>query len=351
MRVCLLGYHENFFWAGSATLKVQKNVHKYLNLNSVDADLYLCSESKNHFSVLFESLKFIERTEGKVISGGVIPFIMYLIKSRYDVMHMIVTRNYMVIVALMNLLLRKKQFVTFHDTLIFPDLPKFDFSTMKSFLVKWILTMTSNAVLLFNQNDIECFKSKFPRKKTVLIKNGVEQKYFEGTNLISNRKNILYAGGINKSYKGFEFLVNALKKTKSQVELLICGFGEVKNLSQNNLGELSPEQFKNTLLEVKILVIPSAYDSFNISALEAMACGTPVIISNRCGLSKYLIDGSGCFIVNYGNETMLAQRIDELILDFKLYIKMSNEARAIAQKFLWSKVILDYKDIYLATAA
>lgn len=351
MKVCLLGYQENFFWTGSATLKVQKNVHKWLNQASVDADLFVCSESKNVFSVLFDSLNLTNTPEGKIISGGVIPFLMYLKRNKYDVTHMIVIRNYMVIVALLSKVLRLKLCVTFHDTLNFPILRKFNFITIKSFFVNWILTKTSQLIFLFNESDVKVFKLKFENKKAAIVKNGVEEKYFKTVNPISSRQNILFAGGINKTYKGFNFLTNALKKMKSKSELLICGYGEIENIKQNNLGQLSPEQFKSTLEKVLALIIPSEYDSFNISGLEAMACGTPIIISNRCGLSRYLTNGEGCFIVEFDDDTTLAQRIDELLQDKSLWNKISREARVVAHNFLWSKVISDYKKNYFTITA
>jgi glycosyltransferase involved in cell wall biosynthesis len=349
MKVCLLGYHEKFFWPGSATLKVQRNVHKYLNLNSIETDLFVCAESKNSFSVLFDSLKICNTNNGRIISGGVIPFLRHLALERYDIIHLILTRNYMVIVTLFSFLYKSKILVTFHDTLIFPSAPKLNLKEIKLFIVKWMLFKTSNILFIYNENDLKIFSEKYPKKKVVLIKNGVEEIFFDSKNDGMNKSIILFSGGRKNSYKGYEFLINALKKTHHKFQLLTCGYGDDPNSIENSLGELSLEKFRKILTEIGVLVIPSSYDSFNITALESMASGTPVIMTTRCGVSKYIKNGEGCFIINYGDEESFAQKIDSLIHDTILWDNMSQVARIIALKFLWSAVILDYKIYYLST--
>lgn len=346
MKVCLLGYDERFYWPGSATLKIQRNVHKYLNLNAIKADLFISSESKNYISVLFEPLKFKTNLSGTVISGGVIPFLLYLRKARYDIIHAIVTRSYMVLVTVFSAAFGVKTCTTFHDNLIFPNLPQYNFHTLKLFFIKWILSKTSNMLWLYNQDDAKIFNSKYPHKKVFLIRNGIEDIFFELINEGKNRVRFLFAGGTKEEYKGYDFLMNALRKGNIDLQLLICGAGEVQNLNKNNLGELSPDQFRRILPEILTLVIPSRYDSFNITALESMASGTPVIITNRCGVTKYLQDGSGCFIINYGDEESLVKKIEVLFNDIDSWHKMSADARITAKNFVWNSVIQDYINLY-----
>ncbi|OGU36136.1 MAG: hypothetical protein A2315_02915 [Ignavibacteria bacterium RIFOXYB2_FULL_35_12] len=346
MKICLLGYHEKYFWTGSATLKVQKNVHRHLNLRSIKTDLFVSSGKKNLISVLFDPLKLELSSEGRILSGGVIPFLWHLYKENYDIIHMILTRNYMVIVALFTSIMGFKNFVTFHDNLIFPELPNIDIKNLKLFITKWVLFNTSNGVFIYNGSDLKKFGIKYPDKQIFVIKNGVEEFFFDSRNNGSNRVNILFSGGRNKPHKGYQFLLNSLNKTKENYRLVICGEGEVQALSESNLGELTPKQFREILKDIVALIIPSGYEAFSITALEAMACSTPIIISNKCGLIKYLNDGKGCFIVNYGDEEGLAQRIDLLIRDTFLWQKMSTEARDIAKHFVWSRIIEDYEKHY-----
>lgn len=340
MKVCLLGYNEKFYWEGSATLKVQRNVHKYLNLTKVDCTLFTCSEDQKFFSVLFEPLTFKKSDDGKVISGGVVPFLNHLLKEKYDVIHMIVHRNYMVFILLFRFLLKAKFVLTVHDTLDFQLVNLDSFRQKKSYFVKRLLVRFSDLILIYNLIDLELLKRKYPKKNFSLIKNGVEPTSLNNDG--KNRAIVLFAGGKDNSYKGLNFLISSLNKTSSKPQLIKCGYGRRKNYSQNDLGELSPKEFFNMLIKVGVLIVPSNYDSFSITALEAMAVGTPVILTNNCGVSKHLSDGEGCFIVKYGDEESLSKKIDLLVSDSVVWNDLSTKAKTTAKNFLWSKIIQDY---------
>lgn len=80
--------------------------------------------------------------------------------------------------------------------------------------------------------------------------------------------------------------------------------------------------------------------------LEAMACGVPLIITEECGLSSYLENGNGCFVVPYGDVTLLTSCISTLLSNEQLREKMGKEAMTIAQRFSWESVLIDYSKLY-----
>lgn len=346
MKVCLLGYNEKFYWEGSATLKVQRNVHKYLNLAEVDCSLFTCSENQKFFSILFEPLTFKKSDHGRVISGGVVPFLNHLLKEKYDLLHMIVNRNYMVFILLFRFLFKAKFVLTVHDTLDFQLLNLDSFNQKKSYFVKRLLVRFSDLILIYNLIDLELLKRKYPKKNFSLIKNGVESELTNLNNDGKNRSIVLFAGGKDNSYKGLNFLISSLNKTNTKPRLIKCGYARRKNYSQNDFGELAPKEFFNMLIKVSILIVPSKYDSFSITALEAMSVGTPVILTENCGVSKYLSNGEGCFIVKYGDEESLSEKIDLLVSDSVVWNDLSTKAKITAMNFLWSKIIKDYVNQY-----
>ena len=61
------------------------------------------------------------------------------------------------------------------------------------------------------------------------------------------------------------------------------------------------------------MVVPSHYESFGIVALEAMACGTPVVASQVGGLAFLVQDGVTGFTVPVDEPQALAERLTELI--------------------------------------
>lgn len=350
MKVCLLGYPEKYFWRGSSTLNVQNSIHKYLNLTNVECDLFVNSKSKKLYSVLFDSIEYDQTKNGKIITGGLIPFLRFLINEKYNIIHLVVTRNYMAIIALLSFLYKAKLIATFHDTIVFPNLPKLNSREIKLFITKWIICKTSSSLLVYHCDDRTVIKNKYPTVKVEIVKNGIDENLLYIQNAGENIRRVFYSGGKDKPFKGFDFLLAGFRKLDSKVNLLVCGEGEKKCSDESNLGELSHEQFLQQLIDAGVLVVPSMYDSFSITVLEALAVGTPVILTDNCGVSKYLTDGNGCFIVKYGDVDTLAQRIELLTEDITVWKRMSSEAKIVAKEFVWSNIISDYVMLYSSMA-
>jgi glycosyltransferase involved in cell wall biosynthesis len=95
-------------------------------------------------------------------------------------------------------------------------------------------------------------------------------------------------------------------------------FGRVPN-------SLVPEAFRS----MDLAVFPSVEDSesFGVAALEAQACGVPVIASNVGGLPETVVDGETGVIVEPGNPVALAETIRELIGDRPRRMRMAQLAR------------------------
>ena len=77
----------------------------------------------------------------------------------------------------------------------------------------------------------------------------------------------------------------------------------------------------------EVLVMPSHYESFGMVALEAMACGTPVIASDVGGLGFLVQDGETGYTVPDGEPDKLCEKLTLLLGDFNLREKMG--ARAV----------------------
>jgi N-acetyl-alpha-D-glucosaminyl L-malate synthase BshA len=75
-----------------------------------------------------------------------------------------------------------------------------------------------------------------------------------------------------------------------------------------------------------IFIIPSGNESFGLSALEAMACGVPVISSDVGGLSEVNVDGETGYIVKVKDVDALAEKMIVLFTDKNLHSKMSKAA-------------------------
>ncbi len=88
----------------------------------------------------------------------------------------------------------------------------------------------------------------------------------------------------------------------------------------------------------EVCVVPSHYESFGMVALEAMACGTPVIASRVGGLTFTVKDGSTGFLVPDDDPRPLAGRLSLLLTDESLRRTMGHQATQLAKRYGWSIV-------------
>ena len=88
----------------------------------------------------------------------------------------------------------------------------------------------------------------------------------------------------------------------------------------------------------EVVVMPSHYESFGMVALEAMACGTPVIASQVGGLAYLVQEGETGFFVPAQDPKALAERLRLMFVNHDLRAKMGNQAVAYAQKYRWEMI-------------
>ena len=153
------------------------------------------------------------------------------------------------------------------------------------------LKLNRPALVIPNGIDLTSYKT-LPNKS--LFKN----KY----NILSNQKYILFLGRISKK-KGLDILITAfedLVKVDSDLLLVIAGpdtedykkeldyLLEIRGLTNKVLftGLLSGGDKHSAIVDSEMLVLPSYSENFGMVVIEAMACGTPVVISNKVGIAK-----------------------------------------------------------------
>jgi glycosyltransferase involved in cell wall biosynthesis len=83
------------------------------------------------------------------------------------------------------------------------------------------------------------------------------------------------------------------------------------------------------------LVFPSLYEGFGLPAIEAMACGTPVITSNTTSLPE--ISGQAALLVNPESVDEIAAVISTLVSDSVLQERLRAEGYLQAKKFTWER--------------
>jgi len=83
------------------------------------------------------------------------------------------------------------------------------------------------------------------------------------------------------------------------------------------------------------VVVPSHYESFGLVALEAMACGRPVVASETGGLAFLVRDNETGFHVPAGDAPALADRLRRLVEDEVLRTRLGRQAAEYARSYSW----------------
>ncbi|MEJ5315271.1 MAG: glycosyltransferase [Anaerolinea sp.] len=95
-----------------------------------------------------------------------------------------------------------------------------------------------------------------------------------------------------------------------------------------------------------VLVMPSHYESFGMVALEAMACGTPVVASQVGGLAFLVQDGLTGYVVPDGDPQALSDRLRLLLVDGELRQRMGLQAAAYARQYAWENIVERLLGVY-----
>ncbi len=104
------------------------------------------------------------------------------------------------------------------------------------------------------------------------------------------------------------------------------------------LGKKSQDSLPYYYSAAEAVVVPSQYESFGMVALEAMACGTPVVASQIGGLAYLVQDGVTGYTVPVDEPAELAVRLTTLLQDASLREQLGQRAVQVAQDYAWDKI-------------
>jgi N-acetyl-alpha-D-glucosaminyl L-malate synthase BshA len=96
-----------------------------------------------------------------------------------------------------------------------------------------------------------------------------------------------------------------------------------------------------------IFLLTSEMESFGLGALEAMACGVPVVATKTGGLPEVVKEGESGFLVEFGNIEKYAQCCITLLKDRQLNYQFGKEGARIAkERFSIEKIVAQYEHLY-----
>jgi glycosyltransferase involved in cell wall biosynthesis len=280
---------------------------------------------------------------------------IWKIVGDYDLVHITAVWNFPVLAGALISIIKKKPYIISPRGVLHQEA-----LTSKSGLVKKLYFnlfakhYLQKAAAIHYTSQIEKEKSEqiLKHKNSFVIPNGIDISSIalsgKGTAPVTDKKYLLILGRIDR-IKGIDILIpafaNIVKKFNDLI-LVIAGderspyaqevrkMVEEKKISNNILftGQVTGDDkwvlYKNALM----FVLPSYSENFGMSVVEAMACGCPVVISDKVGIYKEIADNNAGIIVKTDVESV-EEGIFKLLNDEKLRETISHNGKAMVEKF------------------
>jgi glycosyltransferase involved in cell wall biosynthesis len=216
----------------------------------------------------------------------------------------------------------------------------------------------------------ELVRGSIPREKIVLRRNGVEAPrqfparggFRAGRKIPTDAKVVLFLGRLSKK-KSPDLLLEAFAKLPGQINgssvyLVIVGpdeGGMKRHLAQKAeqsgvghrvqiCGPLFREEKWAAYRDADVFVLPSMNENFGNTAAEAAAVGTPVVVTQGCGIAPLLADVAGLAVVH--DSGAISEALARILGDAELHERLAAGCKDITLRLGWEEPIRQMEELY-----
>ena len=216
-------------------------------------------------------------------------------------------------------------------------------------------------------------------ERVVVVPPGVDLSMFQPTDRTEARQKIGYGAGRLVLFigrlerlKGVDIAIRALALLRDRqhddVRLLIVGEdsfdgdeSEKERLRSfaarvgvhdrvDFLGSVAHHELPYFYSAADVCVMPSYSESFGLVALEAQACGRPVVCSDVAGLRSVVRDDVSGYLIQAHDPAAYAERIGRLLDNPELAQQMGRRGRLLAQRFSWGRTADSLQELFEGVA-
>lgn len=198
---------------------------------------------------------------------------------------------------------------------------------------------------------------KYRNKIVLAYEHYVDLNRFKKQKEIKLRKYVLgYVGRLSQE-KGIMNLLQAMLIMPPEVNLIICGDGELRDtiemfIAEKNLinrviltGWLPNEELPKYLNDIKMLIIPSYTEGLVNVMYEGMACGTIIIATPVGAIPEFVIDGRTGYLLQSNDPPEIARIITKARSSVELEDISQNAQVLVAEYFTLDKAVCRYQKV------
>ena len=365
IKVIFIGrYEKSEILAGNC--KVAKRIfYNYTKFqNSTFIEYFFDGKEYNYYHKLFGK-QIITNVNGSVVYRlGLFKLMKYLFEIKPDIIHLITFERFAVITFLFKLITKVKIIYNIHGIIIFENTILRSvkwFQKSKDYFAEKIFLKYSDRVLFLSGNCKVLIKKyyKINEDKFHKIDNGIDLDFhnlsYKRCYKINSSLRVVFISDIDRKEKGFLLLKNTLEEIDYSIDLYIVDTkNTINNIKFNNkkinvysYDKMCSSKLAEFLIDKDAFVSSSFYESFSISAVEAMATGIIPILTNETGASVYIKDGINGFTFDYGDKEKLKSIILSFIKNPEIIKNISNRAKEIYNFISWEKISDSYDKVYM----
>jgi glycosyltransferase involved in cell wall biosynthesis len=213
------------------------------------------------------------------------------------------------------------------------------------------------------------------QSKVVLRRNGVEAPatwpargtFRKAHGISAGEKLVLFLGRLSAK-KSPDLLLRAFAELTSRstgIPMMLVLAGPDESGEKSRLGELADQlgvrakvQFVGPVFDenkwaayrdADIFVLPSQNENFGNTAAEAVAAGTPAIVTEQCGIAPLLADEAGLVVRH--DATALSRTLERVLLDTELRARLTAGCEAVTSRLGWDEPVREMETLYSALAS
>ena len=199
-----------------------------------------------------------------------------------------------------------------------------------------------------------------PPRKLRMVANGVDTELFRPDDGVPRDPSMLLCvGRASDPNKGVRSLIEALAQVPPPARLVLVddahrdnparGWAERAGVAERVeiAGRVDSSTLVSLYRRAALVVVPSRYEGFGLPAVEAMACGTPVVANAAGALPEVVSTGGGGVLVDAARSDELARGIRALLADARAREELGAQGRkGVEAAYAWPRVAARTADVY-----